>query len=432
MQDDWKLTKNFQINLGGRWDYQQAYSNGGGTYLKLNSFKDNFQPRLGFIWDFTGKGKGKLFANYSQVVETPIPLDANVRAGGGETQTDKNFNVNTYSAGPGAFLVPGISGTLAAVNLGSDATPIDPGIKPQKKYEWAAGLEYELRSNLTLGVIGHYSNYINIIEDGSFDDGNTYFLFNPGRRGAGETTEDKACGDPTIGCFGPARRYYRALEFTATKRFSHGYQFIASYVYSSLIGNYEGLFRNDNGQSDPNITSLFDLVSLLKNTYGRLPNDRPNQFKLNGSYTTPWKFVLSGNFYAQSGVPFNQLIPHPIYGNNEGFQVQRGTAIVPDTGATVTGGSAGVESAVGKNRSPFTTNLDMGVYYPWKISENKQLRFTFDWFNVFNSQRGVTMDQTFTINSGITGVAPIQNTFYGSGLIFQAPSSVRFGVKFQF
>ena len=61
-----------------------------------------------------------------------------------------------------------------------------------------------------------------------------------------------------------ARRYYRALEFTATKRFTNNYQFIASYVYSSLIGNYEGLFRNDNGQSDPNITSLFDLVSLLE------------------------------------------------------------------------------------------------------------------------------------------------------------------------
>jgi len=192
------------------------------------------------------------------------------------------------------------------------------------------------------------------------------------------------------------------------------------------------LFRNDNGQSDPNITSLFDLVSLLANTYGRLPNDRPHQFKLNGSYETPWKLVLSGNFYAQSGVPFNQLIPHPIYGNNEGFAVQRGTAIVPNTGATVTNGSAGVESAIGKTRSPFTTNLDLGVYYPWKFSESKQMRFTFDWFNVFNQQRGVTMDQTFTINSGITGVPPIQNAFYGSGLIFQFPSSVRFGVKFQF
>jgi hypothetical protein len=103
--------------------------------------------------------------------------------------------------------------------------------------------------DLTFGFRGIYRAQDEVIEDGSFDDGTTYFLFNPGRRGTGNftTTEDLACNDPAIGCFGPARRYYRALEFTATKRFSNNYQFIASYVFSSLIGNYEGLFRNDNG-----------------------------------------------------------------------------------------------------------------------------------------------------------------------------------------
>src|SRR5262249_8728903 len=130
-------------------------------------------------------------------------------------------------------------------------------------------------------------------------------------------------GDPATGraprCFGRAQRFYRAFEVTATKRFTNHWQMITSYVYSSLTGNYEGLFRNDNGQSDPNITSLFDLQSLLDGTYGRLPNDRPHQFKFNGSYQFPFRLMLSGNFYWQSGTPFNGLIPHPVYGNNEGF-----------------------------------------------------------------------------------------------------------------
>lgn len=429
-QDDYKVTKYLQLNLGMRWDYQQAYSNGGMQYLALNSFADNAQPRLGFTWDFTHKGRGKLFANYALYVEQ-VPLDMNVRAGGGNTQTDKNFNVSTYSAGPGATIVPGINAVLGAVNLGADATPIDPDIKPQTVYEWTAGGEYEIKTGLVLGFRGIYRAQKNVIEDGSFDDGNTYFLFNPGDYRAG-STEVKACSNPAVGCFGHARRYYRAIEFTATKRFTKNYQFIASYVYSSLTGNYEGLFRNDNGQSDPNITSLFDLVSLLTNTYGRLPNDRPHQFKFNGSYRTPFKLVVSGNFYAQSGVPFNQLIPHPVYGNNEGFGLPRGTAIVPNTGATVPGGSAGLESAVGTNRGPFVTNLDLGFYYPIVFKENKQLRLQLDWFNALNSQRALTLDQTFLINSGITGVPPVSNPFYGSGLIFQFPSSLRLGVKFQF
>src|SRR5215213_2968176 len=302
--DDWKFAKNFQLSFGVRWDYQQSYGNDNSSYLKFNNFDDNAAPRFGFIWDFTGKGKGKLFANYAQFIEVPIPLDVNVRAGGGDVQTDKNFNVDRLNAPAGSLILPGVS--TGATNLGSDATPADPGLKPQSIREYTAGFEYEVGGDVTIGTRGIYRAMVNVIEDGSFDDGDTYFIFNPGRIGAGTTEENACAGDPLTGrapqCFGRAQRFYRAIEFTATKRFTNNFQFIASYVFSSLIGNYEGLFRNDNGQSDPNITSLFDLQSLLANTYGRLPNDRPHQFKFNGSYRTPWKLLLSGNFYAQSGV----------------------------------------------------------------------------------------------------------------------------------
>jgi outer membrane receptor protein involved in Fe transport len=431
IQDDWKFLPNWQFNIGARWDYEQAYNNDGTSYIKFNNWWDNLAPRLGVTWDFTGKGKGKLFANYATFIEVPVPLDVNVRAAGGNVQTDKNFNVNTINGPAGSLIVNGVS--TGSTNLGSDATPIDPGLKPQSIGEGSVGFEYEVVRDLTLGARGIYRHMRNVIEDGSFDDGDTYFIFNPGRNEPG-TTERFACdGGPgrLPRCFGRAQRFYRAVEFTATKRFTNNYQFIASYVFSSLIGNYEGLFRNDNGQSDPNITSLFDLQSLLDNTYGRLPNDRPHQFKFNGSYRTPWKMLISGNFYMQSGTPFNQLIPHPIYGNNEGFQVQRGTAIVPAVTATQAG-FPNVVNSIGSQRTPTTMNLDLGVYYPIKIGEKKELRLTGDWFNVFNSQRALTLDQTFTINSGVTGVPAVPNPFYGSALLIQAPSAFRFGAKFSF
>ena len=162
---------------------------------------------------------------------------------------------------------------------------------------------------------------------------------------------------------------------------------------------------------------MFDLVSLLNNMYGRLPNDRPHQLKLNGSYRTPFKLMLSGNFYAQSGMPFNQLIPHFLYGDNEGFGVRRGTAINPFTG---------------RNRTPTTYNLDLGAYYPIAVGEGKELRLSADWFNALNSQRAIREDETFQINSGAPGIAPVPNPFYGRGTIFQFPSALRLGVKFQF
>ncbi|MGH9855172.1 MAG: hypothetical protein ACREBD_35515, partial [Blastocatellia bacterium] len=306
--------------------------------------------------------------------------------------------------------------SVGAVNLGAHPTPIDPGLRPQTVHETTAGFEYEIARNLTFGVRGIYRWQGDVIEDGSFDDGDTYFLFNPGRRYAG-STEEAACGNPDIGCFGRARRYYRAIEFTATKRFTNNWQFIASYVYSSLTGNYEGLFRNDNGQSDPNITSLFDLVSLLENTYGRLPNDRPHQFKFDGSYRWPFKLMTSASFRANSGIPFDALVPHPVYGDDEGFGVPRGTAINPVTGS---------------NRTPRTYNLDLGVYYPVSVGEGKELRFQFDWFNVTDTQRAVRQDTSQLTSSGVTGVPDITNPFFGQGVIFQYPSAVRLGVKFKF
>jgi outer membrane receptor protein involved in Fe transport len=462
VQDDWRLAKNLQLNIGVRWDLQQAYGDQGVTYLKLNNLWDDLAPRLGFAWDPWGKGRAKIFANYSRFVETPLPLDVNVRAGSDTGQTDKNFNVNTYGAPLSATIATGFN----TRNLGAEHTPIDGGLKPQTVNEWTAGFEYQLKNNLTFGFRGIYRAQGSVIEDGSFNDGDSYFLFNPGEPigpggangplgntefisglppcgdldGDGDPTNEPGYGATCGGVgqyFGRARRFYRALEFTLNRRFSNNVSFNASYVFSSLIGNYEGLFRNDNGQSDPNITSLFDLVSLLNGMYGRLPNDRPHQFKFNGSYQTPFKLVVSGNFYAQSGIPFNALVPHPVYGNNEGFCVAsaaltvchpRGTAIVPDLGAN----SAGVTSAIGKNRTPFTWNLDLGVYYPIKLSERMQLRFTADWFNVTNSQRAVTLDNTFLINSGVSGVNPVSNPFWGSGTIFQYPSALRLGAKFTF
>jgi hypothetical protein len=103
--------------------------------------------------------------------------------------------------------------------------------------------------------------------------------------------------------------------------------------------------------------------------------------------------------------------------------VPRGTAINPITG---------------RNRTPTIYNLDLNAYYPIKFSENRQLRFQVDWFNVFNSQRALTQDITYQINSGIPGAGfgagslQFLNPFYGNGLIFQSPSSLRLGIKYQF
>ena len=51
---------------------------------------------------------------------------------------------------------------------------------------------------------------------------------------------------------------YNAIEVTADKRLSDNWAIQASYRWSRLRGTFEGFYRDDNGQSDPGISSLYD------------------------------------------------------------------------------------------------------------------------------------------------------------------------------
>ena len=62
---------------------------------------------------------------------------------------------------------------------------------------------------------------------------------------------------------------------------------------------FDGLFMSFSEKGCPGIVDCNDLA-----TYGRLQNDRPFQFKLQGTYVAPWRWAptIGVNFVAQSGL----------------------------------------------------------------------------------------------------------------------------------
>src|SRR6266849_5326338 len=60
-------------------------------------------------------------------------------------------------------------------------------------------------------------------------------------------------GDGKPDTYKDPKREYEALEFEVRKSFGHNWALAANYRLAPLKGNYEGAFRNDNGQADPGI-----------------------------------------------------------------------------------------------------------------------------------------------------------------------------------
>ena len=134
----------------------------------------------------------------------------------------------------------------------------------------------------TVGVRLIHRNLGRVIEDFLVPASGEYFIANPGEGTLGQSLGfyDGVSTAPAP----QAQRKNTSLELTLRKRFSDNWQFLASYVYSKLEGNYDGTFQNSTGQLDPNINSAFDYADFLVNAQGELSNQHKNQLKLDGSY----------------------------------------------------------------------------------------------------------------------------------------------------
>jgi hypothetical protein len=178
------------------------------------------------------------------------------------------------------------------------------------------------------------------------------------------------------------KREYEAVEFEVRKAFSHNWALNVNYRIAQLRGNYEGAFRNDNGQADPGISSLFDFtegsLGLLANqqSIGFLSTDRKHTLNAHSTYVVPSGrlkgFTIGAGVGVLSGNPLTALYAQQAYQN---------PGEVPLFGR----GNLG--------RSPVTGTVDAHLEYPFKLTERMQLKVSFDMFNIVDSTRQTTFNQ---------------------------------------
>lgn len=239
-------------------------------------------------------------------------------------------------------------------------------------------------------------------------------------------TADAGPGDGKPDGFVKPVRRYQAAEFEVDKRFSSHWLGRINYRWGTLYGNYEGAYRNDNGQSDPGISSLFDFTAgklgLLGSQFanGYLNSDRRSVGNLYLSYNvgsdTPYfhgarGLTVGAGLRGQSGVPLSVLGDHPIYLN---------TGEVPIGGR----GAAG--------RTPSTLQLDLHADYPRTFHDRYTIKFAMDAFNVTNSQFVTAKSQTSQLTAPFVGATPSLNKDYNRPTSFQGPFYARASVRFEF
>ena len=212
--------------------------------------------------------------------------------------------------------------------------------------------------------------------------------------------------------FAAARRHYQALEIEANKNFSHNFLMRVNYRYAKLFGNYEGLFRNDNNQGDPGISSLFDFTQGVLGELGGqfkpgyLNTDRRHVANVYGSYVVPSGFLKNLTqgigFRGQAGAPLTNLGAHPVY----------------DTSGEIPLGDG--RGSLGRTAS--NMQLDLHTDYAIPVREGTKLKLSWDMFNVLNSRSLTQVDQDSALNSTTPNVdflkpLSFQRAFYGRGSV---------------
>jgi hypothetical protein len=255
-----------------------------------------------------------------------------------------------------------------------------------------------------------------------------------------------------------------------------------SYTYSRLRGNYTGLTTTDvadggGGRNSPNNSRSFDEPFFQFNANGTsssglLPTDRPNAFKGYAYYQLPWgkfsnkmstdlgifQYAYSGSpltSYADVGYAFPGAFPVDIVNRGKWVDVTED----PVSGVITVG-------APRTYRTPWYTQTDFNFQQNYKVSEQKVISFSATFANLLG-QRAVTSygqqidsnitqsfmspGNTFIASQGfyangerpynvqsllnqpnLFGEGNTVNSQYGKPYLFQAPRSLRLGVKFTF
>ena len=248
VQDDWRATSRFTLNLGLRYEFHTSYNEVKGRGLTLrdpirdaaftpgpplfaNPSLRNFGPRLGFAWDVFGNATTAVRGGFGLLYDIAM-FPASLESYGSNPPLSSLSTVMSNLTFPVTAIPPEARG--------KSLRAFDFNIQQPHMLHYNLTVERQLPANMMLSLSYAGSRGINLmlVREGNPTrpsakiDGRDFWTGNEPRLNPNWNDNDfkTAAGDS----------WYNSLQFTAQKRLSHGLQFQSSYTWGKVLDTTQG------------------------------------------------------------------------------------------------------------------------------------------------------------------------------------------------
>ncbi len=334
VQDTWSISNRLTLNLGLRFEYNSLWWPAQGssepiTYneagwdisivrqieerTKVYAWK-NLSPRVGAIYDVLGDGTTLVKGSYSRMIIPNQMGYVNISHPNGWFGMIEYY----YPDGTAYYAFPWNLPGEGAPTIGHPDFPlvapyqdeVTIGFERELFEDWSASARYIKKwdKRLVHVVDAAQLDLEKLMENGELDWTNwrpvtTTDPYNNQQITFYEMIDPYAI-DQYILNPPNANRNYDGVELILKKRYSDGWQLMASYVYQ----NSRGLVDTERGSQSLGTSNLFNNPNVHTNMIGRFPLERRHQFKFQGMIRGPFGINLGTYIRAMSGERYTRQV----------------------------------------------------------------------------------------------------------------------------
>lgn len=445
VQDNWRVTENFNINLGLRYDTEWRPETLNVTSVQAPwSFqlfstddRNNFGPRVGFAWDALNRGETVIRGGYGlyyqslfqatafvsqvlsgQISQVFLPLTG--LPGLDVTSADVwSLFLQNGEVGADTLQALGVvPGVTPSVILPGNPNVVNPyshhasfGIEQQMGQDWALSLDYLLNR----GVHLIRSRDINVRQVAP---GVNQFAL-PG-------LDPRFIQVNTIETSGSS--IYHGFTASLRKRFSQNFSLLSSYTFGKAIDDTIDFITQYQPNNQRNIAAERSLSAF----------DQRHRFVFSGVFQSPYR-LSSGNSFIRNILSDWTVAPIITWAGGRPFNLRTGFDANNDTHEETdrpifTNGDI-VGRNTGQGPSFFATNLRLSRKF-WLQREEMNFEFLMEAFNLFNNVNYSGVNNVVGLSPLMTSeVEGSENIPANQPLGFTSafdPRQIQFGFRFNF